>query len=71
LAWPSCFFWSFRDDPEDPEAVREYGSSSDDPEKKATFRGSELCLVPLPILAADKSGVTSGAKTISFSEASG
>ena len=44
---PVLFFWSFRDDPDDPDAVSEYGSSSDEPEKKATFRGSELWRAPL------------------------
>lgn len=43
-----AFCKSFLDDPDDPDAVKEYGSSSEDPDaKNATFRGSELCLFPL------------------------
>lgn len=43
-------FITFPDDPELPEGVREYGSSSEDPDAKNFFLGSELLriLAPLP-----------------------
>ena len=41
---------TFPDDPELPEGVKEYGSSSEDPDAKNLFLGSELLriLAPLP-----------------------
>ena len=46
--WPFSPLWPLPDDPEDPEGVSEYGSSSDDPEsgRPKRLRGSELWRTP-------------------------
>ena len=44
--------FTFPEDPELPEGVREYGSSSEDPDARNLFLGSELLrawLGPLPL----------------------
>ena len=43
---------TFPDDPELPEGVKEYGSSSDDPEARNLFLGSELLRTFAPLLFA-------------------